>query len=258
MPAEASIVLGVHGPWGAGKSTLLGAIERELASALGNEKGIFIRFNAWKFQDRETLWRALILHVLAQIATCGGDPKQIDELQQSLYRAFSVEEKGPWTLNWHTVIVETIGIALAAVKLDFVAKAIRNSSGILGKILCGGESKEDKSKPLLEQERVEKLASVLERKTVERRVLQVESIEQLLADFQRLIKQLTDGDRRVFVFVDDLDRCLPESALQIFESIKLFMDAPGCCYVVALDRDVIRKGLAVRYARAGEASSGQP
>jgi hypothetical protein len=59
-------------------------------------------------------------------------------------------------------------------------------------------------------------------------------------------KLQADG-RRVYVLIDDLDRCLPEDALDIFESIKLFLDAPGCVFLVALDREVIRKGLELRY-----------
>ncbi len=51
--------------------------------------------------------------------------------------------------------------------------------------------------------------------------------------------------------MDDLDRCLPESALEVFEAIKLFLDAPECIYVLALDREIIRRGLAIRYREAG-------
>jgi hypothetical protein len=55
------------------------------------------------------------------------------------------------------------------------------------------------------------------------------------------------ADRRVYVLIDDLDRCLPENALEIFESAKLFLDSPQCAYVVAVDRAMIRRGLELRY-----------
>lgn len=262
QPAKGATVLGVHGPWGAGKTTLINSLQRELEQQVGKDKGIFIWFNAWKFQDREALWRALIMHVLAQLRESGGEETKIAELEQSLYRAFSVEEKGPWKINWRTVVVELLGIVLSAVKLDFVAKALKESTGWFGRLFLkdsngqGKETSQAKGSPV-DEKRIEKLASVLERETIHRQVAQIESIEQFLDKFQALMKTLTDSSHQVFVFVDDLDRCLPESALQIFESIKLFMDAPGCRYIVALDRDVIRKGLAVRYARAGEAALGQ-
>jgi hypothetical protein len=256
---EGAVVLGLHGPWGSGKTTVMDAICKQIGTELPKEKRAVVNFNAWKFQDRQALWRALILHVLGELRNNGADEKKIEEMEASLYRSFAVEEKGPWTVNWRTVIVEVISIALSAIKLDFVGSALKQSTGWVGRMFFGGddEKKDDKGDSVLSSERVDKLASVLERKTIERHVQQVQSIEQFLAEFKKLIQQFTDGGRRVFVFIDDLDRCLPESALEIFEAIKLFLDAPGCAFVVALDRDVIRKALAVRYARQGEAALGQ-
>jgi hypothetical protein len=75
----------------------------------------------------------------------------------------------------------------------------------------------------------------------------VRSIEQFLTRFRSLIDGLVEQHVRVYVLVDDLDRCLPEEALEIFEAVKLFLDAPGCGFVVAVDRQVIRKGLRLRY-----------
>jgi len=252
-PSQSAIVLGIHGSWGSGKTTLMKALRHELESSLSQNKAIFIEFNAWKFQDRQALWRALILHMLAELRERGGDKAKIDELNHALYRAFAVEEKGPWTINWRTFIVEIIGILLSILKLDFVASAIKDSTGLFGRIFTGSKNKVDN----VDKERVGRLASMLERTIVERNVLQVQSIEQFLDEFRNLIDQLTQGGQRVFVFIDDLDRCLPESALEIFESIKLFLDAPGCGYVVALDREVIRKGLAVKYGQRGEIAAGQ-
>jgi hypothetical protein len=256
---EGAVVLGLHGPWGSGKTTVMDAIYKQILSELPEEKRAVVNFNAWKFQDRQALWRALILHVLGELRKNGGDEKKIEELEAALYRSFAVEEKGPWTVNWRTVIVEIISIGLSVLKLDFVGNALKKSTGWVGRVFFGGddEKKGDKGDGVISSERVDKLASVLERKTIERHVQQVQSIEQFLEEFKGLIKKFTDDGRRVFVFIDDLDRCLPESALEIFEAIKLFLDAPGCAFVVALDRDVIRKALAVRYARQGEAALGQ-
>lgn len=48
-----------------------------------------------------------------------------------------------------------------------------------------------------------------------------------------------DPRRRIVVFVDDLDRCLPEKALELLEGIKTFLDIDGFVFVLALDRQVI-------------------
>ena len=49
------------------------------------------------------------------------------------------------------------------------------------------------------------------------------------------------------VLVDDLDRCLPEKAVEMLEAIKLFLDVQGCAFVLALDDEVIERGIAHRY-----------
>lgn len=252
-------VVGIHGPWGAGKTTLMRALERELKIKFDDKHHVFVQFNAWKYQERQALWRALILRVLGELRNHGADKEKLEELEASLYRSFAVEEKGPWKVNWRTLIVELLGILLSVVKLDFVANALRQSTGFFGRLLTwssGGKKKDDEKGSVVDEKRVEKLASVLERTTVERQVVQVQSIEQFLDKFAELLKPTDDSGRRVFVFIDDLDRCLPESALEIFEAIKLFLDAPGCGYVVALDRDVIRKGLAVRYSQQAKDGGG--
>ena len=45
--------------------------------------------------------------------------------------------------------------------------------------------------------------------------------------------------RLLVVFVDDLDRCSPESVVEIFEAIKLYLDATGFVFVIGYDREVI-------------------
>ena len=249
QPSQGALVVGLHGAWGAGKSTMMRAIRVQLTKRFPANGAVFIEFNAWKFQDRQALWRALILHVLGELRRAGGKPELIDELEQALYRAFAVEEKGPWKINWQTAIVEVIGVLLSALRLGFVANAFAASRTWFSRIFVGTKGDDDRKKgdaPLIDKDRVQKLAAVLERTTVERHVAQVQSVEQFIDVFRRLMAEF--APRRVFVFIDDLDRCLPESALEIFEAIKLFLDSPGCGYVVALDRDVIRKGLDIKYS----------
>lgn len=55
------------------------------------------------------------------------------------------------------------------------------------------------------------------------------------------------GRRRVVIFIDDLDRCLPANALDVLESMKLFFDVEGCVFVVGLDREIAEKAVAVKY-----------
>ncbi|MCK4733402.1 MAG: AAA family ATPase, partial [Methanophagales archaeon] len=69
-------------------------------------------------------------------------------------------------------------------------------------------------------------------------------------DFETAIAECLQ-DKRLVVFIDDLDRCLPEKTIEILEVIKLFLDVPRCVFVIGVEKEVIERGIEVRY-RSGE------
>ncbi|HMG62041.1 MAG TPA: P-loop NTPase fold protein [Streptosporangiaceae bacterium] len=56
-----------------------------------------------------------------------------------------------------------------------------------------------------------------------------------------------DGSRRVVIFVDDLDRCLPSKALDVLVSMKLFFDVEGCVFIIGLDQGIVEQAVASKY-----------
>jgi predicted KAP-like P-loop ATPase len=52
---------------------------------------------------------------------------------------------------------------------------------------------------------------------------------------------------KLVVFIDDLDRCKPEKAAEIFEFIKVFLDIPGIVFILGLSDKVIERALRERY-----------
>ncbi len=52
----------------------------------------------------------------------------------------------------------------------------------------------------------------------------------------------TSGDR-IVIFIDDLDRLAPEKAVELLETIKLFLDIPGSVFILAIDYSVVKQGL---------------
>lgn len=44
---------------------------------------------------------------------------------------------------------------------------------------------------------------------------------------------------RIVTFLDDLDRCTPENALEVLESMKTFFDIEGMIYVIGMDSESI-------------------
>ncbi|MEA1965734.1 MAG: HEAT repeat domain-containing protein [Euryarchaeota archaeon] len=66
-------------------------------------------------------------------------------------------------------------------------------------------------------------------------------------DFEAAIDECLEDGGRLVVFIDDLDRCLPEKTIEILEVIKLFLDVPKCIFVIGVEKDVIERGIEVRY-----------
>ena len=68
--------------------------------------------------------------------------------------------------------------------------------------------------------------------------------------------KMDESKGALVVFVDDLDRCLPAKTVQVLEAIKLFLDKPGCIFVLGADTDVIRDAVASHYKDAGVTGGG--
>lgn len=51
------------------------------------------------------------------------------------------------------------------------------------------------------------------------------------------------GDKKLVIFVDDLDRCTPNSALNLLEGIKIYLNVKNCVVIFGMDQRQIEKGL---------------
>ena len=76
---------------------------------------------------------------------------------------------------------------------------------------------------------------------------QFDFINKFEATFDRLVGEFVGQDGRLVVFVDDLDRCLPENAIEVLEAIKLYLDRSRVTFVVAADRAIVEEGIRHRY-----------
>ncbi len=62
-------------------------------------------------------------------------------------------------------------------------------------------------------------------------------------DFESAIDECLEDGGRLVVFIDDLDRCLPEKTIEILEVIKLFLDVPKCIFVIGVEKEAIERGI---------------
>ena len=71
---------------------------------------------------------------------------------------------------------------------------------------------------------------------------------ELQQQLSTVIMELREKNKdRIVVFIDDVDRCLPDKALQVLESIKAFLDVPGYIFVLGLSRNIIERCVDAKY-----------
>jgi hypothetical protein len=81
-------------------------------------------------------------------------------------------------------------------------------------------------------------------------VLKQDEMLTLIGEFEEKFSLLVKDfakDKSLVIFIDDLDRCLPNKVVNILEAIKLFMDVEGCVFVLGLNKDIIEKGIMHKY-----------
>ena len=74
----------------------------------------------------------------------------------------------------------------------------------------------------------------------------VKKIEDEIAEIRRKYPE-----SRIVVFIDDLDRCSPTRALEVFESMKVFLDIEGFVYIVGLSYKTLVKLISAAYKEFG-------
>jgi hypothetical protein len=68
----------------------------------------------------------------------------------------------------------------------------------------------------------------------------------------KLIEDPANDYKKVVFLVDDLDRIPPDQAVEVLESLKNLFDVPNCVFVLAIDYDVVVKGLESKFGKKTE------
>lgn len=258
--AETPITVGVFGSWGSGKTSLLSMLMKDVAqvpASVGSPVAP-VWFNPWQYHRAEDLQRAFILRVLDAFRY---KPEESDESAS--------ESKTPD--EGRTKVEEKLALLEAALHSTVELRVPRKLSFDLTKI--GKDTLQEIMAllcdhfPLLAATGIlmrsakrivectqgrdydpAKMDNVITREIVVLLRKQLRTFDEFHAAFAELVElRVENAQGRMFVFVDDLDRCLPEQALEILEAIKLFFDAKGCVFVIGMDRDVVAQGIEFHY-----------
>lgn len=77
---------------------------------------------------------------------------------------------------------------------------------------------------------------------------EIAEIKALISDLiNDLINDEKNPIKKVVFFVDDLDRIPPGDAVEVLEALKNIFDIPNCVFILAIDYDVVVKGLESKF-----------
>lgn len=226
------LTIGIHGEWGTGKTTLMRAIEEQLRGTRvwtgrrrkeverspflnpGEDESIYrpcrtVWFNAWKYSRQEALFVALVEAILSQMRRDGF----IHELYAELARPDQPKMK--------------------------VAEAVIST---LSQVFTLGQIEIDLTRFQTESRFKTHMAFLDEFQEVFDRLLRWYVVRDWKDE-----REVDDQKGVLVIFVDDLDRCLPDKTVQVLETIKLMLGKPGTIFILGASRRVVQAAVQAHY-----------
>ena len=200
------LVLGVHGDWGAGKSTVLSLIQ---AGVEKHEGTATLWFNGWEYEGFED----------AKIAILEGVIRHLQKEKKFFAKAKDLFHRLRKRIDYMKLARATVigGVGLLA-------------AGPIGLTLMLPTLID----PVKAGETFDKGAELVKDAEAQDDPLDLHGFRR---DFQSLLDKA--GIEQLVVLVDDLDRCLPKTAIGTLEAIRLLLSGPRTVFVLACDRAMI-------------------
>jgi len=101
---------------------------------------------------------------------------------------------------------------------------------------------------LVEEKDVDKIAQILS--PPDATTPEFAFINRFERDFDELLREYLGKAPKLTVFIDDLDRCLPENAIVVLESLKLYLDRARCVFVIGAESSIVEEGIKQRYSNS--------
>jgi len=224
------MAIAVYGDWGVGKTSAMKWLRRMLEKwnkeGEAENKWIVrtVWFDPWKYQKREDVWRGLIAEVIIHCL----DLKNLDSRN---------------IVTRITSAAKQFGGFLGRGFLQALAGLEVTVGGKIGTGVGTEASAEAKMN----------FASLRDIYDEYKNVTQPEKA--YLNEFESSLKSwLYDNlgkEERMVIFIDDLDRCLPEVALEVLEALKLYLNFDRIIFVIGIDRSVVDALIKKHYENLG-------
>ena len=212
--ADTPLTIALQGEWGSGKTSLMNLLKYHLCEA-DDAQYFPVWINTWQYSIMSNPESSIVSILQGIIYQLGNAVGESDEKKQKIGNMFA-----------------NVGKIAAIAAMNIAGKVV--GAGAVGSEIndAAKESKEQESDPITGDSKIAEL-------------------RRSIADFITLILKNEAGKshpRKGFLFfIDDLDRIDPPVAVQILELLKNIFDLEHCIYVLAIDYDVVVKGLKPKF-----------
>lgn len=238
--------LGISGDWGVGKSSMMKLLRTSL-EAREDVDIRFVEFNAWLYQSYDDARAALMETITAAIV------EQAIEKKDTLS---ATARKRAASLFGRVKKLRVLGLAGSALfdymtqgqVTPWVAGGMAAIGGLLDGDVSGGDLQKVKElategikngKELLDDEKP------VEKPEDERAETPRKAIQAFRDDLEATLAEL---NITLVVLIDDLDRCLPKTAIATLEAMRLFLFLKHTAFVIAADERMIRQAVRTHFA----------
>lgn len=215
---QTPMTIALQGDWGSGKTSLMNLIRLEMEKE--SDKYGIVWFNTWQYSQfglQEELPLSLISYFMDKLSAPDEEKDTVNRLKQTCR----------WFRGVAVVAGKTVGHAMGGIPGGLLkTAAIVASPQSIGERLDSDPSRD---------------------------------IELLKEQARATVERVLGGsdDKRIIVFIDDLDRLSPIKAIELLESFKLFLEIPGCVFILACDYQVVSQGLKMKFGHGDKDFKGK-
>lgn len=222
--------IGLYGDWGSGKSSLMKLVQKKIEEKYPEDekkkdtvKTLCIEFNGWLFEGYEDTKTSLCGAILDALADKKRFSKEVTDYAKELIKKIDINKILGKGVKYGLDLFLSGGIGiLTDLSLSSLLSTIKSNAGEV-------QAKD-----------IEGILSMLKKNDKTRTEIK---------NFRNEFKDLLNKSKveNVVVFIDELDRCLPDTVLEVFEAMRLFLFVEGMSFVIGADERLIQYSIKSKY-----------
>ena len=222
--------IGLYGDWGSGKSSLMKLVQKKIEEKYPKDekkkdtiKTLCIEFNGWLFEGYEDTKTSPCGAILDALADEKRFSKEVTDYAKELIKKIDINKILGKGVKYGLDLFLSGGIGmLTDLSLSGLLSTIKSNAGEV-------QAKD-----------IEEILSMLKKNDKTRT-----EIKKFRNEFKDLLKK--SKVENVVVFIDELDRCLPDTVLEVFEAMRLFLFVEGMSFVIGADERLIQYSIKSKY-----------